>query len=135
MSDKVIIWSQSSGSIAVCIPTGEISIEEVLAKDCPTGSIIVDKNILPRDDDFFDAFVLNNDNTVTVDLEKAKKMTRDRLRRERISLLEQQDILYMRTLESGLPTTSIVSEKQRLRDLPTLADACTTLDELRSLKA
>ena len=135
MSDKVIIWSQSSGSIAVCIPTGEISIEEVLAKDCPTGSIIVDKNTLPKDGDFFDAFVLNNDNTVTVDLEKAKKITRDRLRRERVSLLEQQDILYMRTLEAGLPTTSIVSEKQRLRDLPTLADACTTLDELRSLKA
>lgn len=31
--------------------------------------------------------------------------------------------------------TDVVAEKQRLRDLPALADDCTTLDELKALRA
>ena len=132
---QVIVWSQSNGNVAVCTPTGELPIEQVLTKDCPAGAFIIDADDLPQEPDFFDAFVIINDNTVTVDLERAKELTRNRLRRERAPLLEQHDVMYMRALEAGLPTASIVNEKQRLRDLPSLADSCTTLDQLRSLRA
>jgi len=132
---QVIVFTNSNGGVSVCTPSGELPIEAVLAKDCPAGAFIINADALPQEPDFFDAFVIINNDTVTVDLERAKEVTRARLRRERAPLLEQHDVLYMRALEAGLPTASIVNEKQRLRDLPSLADSCTTLDQLRSLRA
>ena len=72
---------------------------------------------------------------ITINLEKAKTLTKTRLRTERDPLLAAQDVLFQRALEVGGDTAAIVAEKQRLRDLPLLADACTTLDELRALHA
>jgi hypothetical protein len=72
---------------------------------------------------------------ITVNLDKAKEITKQRLREEREPLLAAQDVLFQRALETGADTTAIVAEKQRLRDLPTLADKCKTLDALRALKA
>jgi hypothetical protein len=71
---------------------------------------------------------------ITINLDKAKEITKKRLRVERAPLLEAQDILFQRALESGADTTAIVAEKQRLRDITALADTATTLEELRSLK-
>ena len=72
---------------------------------------------------------------ITINLNKAKELTKDRLRQERAPLLQAQDVAFQRALEAGADTTAIVAEKQRLRDLPTLADQATTLDQLRSLTA
>lgn len=70
---EIIIYANENGSVSVCIPTGELSIEEVLTKDCPEGAIIVDESILPQGADavFFDAWELNN-TTIIINLEKAK---------------------------------------------------------------
>lgn len=70
---------------------------------------------------------------IVIDLEKAKSITKDRLRAERAPLLAAQDVLFQRALESGSDTTAIVAEKQRLRDITNLVDACTTTDELKAL--
>jgi hypothetical protein len=72
---------------------------------------------------------------ITINFDKAVQITKDRLRFERIELLQAQDVAFQRALESGAPTTAIVAEKQRLRDLPALADSAKTLDELKGLKA
>ena len=64
---QVIIFTNENGGVSVTIPTGELPIEQVLIKDCPTGAIIVDESELPTDD--FDAWVLNN-GVVTVDATK-----------------------------------------------------------------
>ena len=72
---------------------------------------------------------------IVINFDKAKALTKDRLRAERKPLLEAQDVLFQRTLEVGGDTAAIVAEKQRLRDLPILVDSCTTLDELRVLTA
>jgi hypothetical protein len=53
---------------------------------------------------------------------------------ERKPLLEDQDVAFMRATESGADTSEIVIEKQRLRDITTLADGATTLDELKAIK-
>jgi hypothetical protein len=132
---QVIIFANDNGGVSTCIPTGEISIEAVLAKDCPKGAIIVDSNTLPNQyQDFYDAWELA-DGVVTVSLPKAKELTKKRLRAEREPLLAAQDVAFQRALESGADTTAIVAEKQRLRDVTGLADSATTLEELRSLKA
>jgi len=72
---------------------------------------------------------------ITINFDKAKAITKDRLRAERTPLLQAQDVAFQRALESGADTTAIVAEKQRLRDVTQLADQATTLDELKTLKA
>ena len=54
---QVIIFEQN-GQVAVCIPTGELPIEEVLAKDCPASAIIVDDSELPTENEYFNAWEL-----------------------------------------------------------------------------
>ena len=72
---------------------------------------------------------------ITINFDKAKAITKDRLRIERAPLLQAQDVAFQRALEEGADTAAIVAEKQRLRDITQLADQATTLDELKSLKA
>jgi hypothetical protein len=72
---------------------------------------------------------------ITINLEKAKAITKDRLRAERTPLLQEQDVLFQRALESGADTSAIVAEKQRLRDITQLADQATTLEELKGISA
>jgi hypothetical protein len=70
---------------------------------------------------------------ITVNMDKAKAITKVRLRAKREPLLAAQDVAFQRALETGADTTAIVAEKQRLRDITKLADAATTLDELKSI--
>ena len=72
---------------------------------------------------------------ITVNLDKAKAITKERLRAERTPLLQAQDVAFQRALEAGQDTAAIVAEKQRLRDVTQLVDTATTLDELKTLKA
>jgi len=70
---------------------------------------------------------------ITINFDKAKAITKDRLRTEREPLLAAQDVAFQRALESGADTAAIVAEKQRLRDITSLADAATTLEQLKEL--
>ena len=70
---------------------------------------------------------------IVINIDKAKAITKDKLRAERTPLLQAQDIAFQRALESGADTTAIVAEKQRLRDITTLADAATTVEELKGI--
>ena len=70
---------------------------------------------------------------ITINLTKAKDITKDRLREDRKPLLEAQDVLFMQAQESGADTTDIVAEKQRLKDITKDADSCTTTDQLKAL--
>ena len=69
---------------------------------------------------------------MSVDITKAKEITKDRLRVERKPLLEAQDILFMQAQESGADTSDIVTEKQRLRDITNQVDSMTTIDQLKT---
>jgi hypothetical protein len=70
---------------------------------------------------------------ITINMDKAKAIIKIRLRVKREPLLAAQDVAFQRALETGADTTAIVAEKQRLRDITNLADAATTLDELKSI--
>jgi hypothetical protein len=70
---------------------------------------------------------------ITINIDKAKAITKDRLRAERTPLLQAQDVAFQRALEANADTTAIVAEKQRLRDITQLADQATTLDELKAI--
>ena len=135
MVEKVIIFTNDNGGVSLCIPSGELPIEQVQAKDIPAGvqSYIVDRSSLPlEDNDFCDAWEQTG-GVVTVNISKARELTKVRLRREREPLLAAQDVLFQRAMEEGSDTTAIVAEKNRLRDITTLADAENTLTGLRAL--
>ena len=70
---QAIIFTNDNGGVSVCIPTGELSIQDVQKKDTPAGSIIVNTADLPQgaDAQFFDAWEMHNGG-VRVNLEKAK---------------------------------------------------------------
>lgn len=53
-----IIYPNDDGGVAIIIPTGELSIEEVIAKDVPEGKPykIVDVSDIPTDRTFRNAW-------------------------------------------------------------------------------
>jgi hypothetical protein len=135
--NKVIIFRNENGSVSLCSPTGEITVEQVQAKDIPAGitSYIVTTDTLPEaDNDFFDAWVMPEPGIVAVDLGRAKEITKNRLRIEREPLFVALDVAFQRAIEAGSDTSAIVAEKQRLRDITNLVYPCTTTAELRALK-
>jgi len=71
---------------------------------------------------------------IVINMDKAKVITKDRLRADRKPLLEEQDILFMKAQEAGTSTSAIVTEKQRLRDITNQVDSMTTTDELKAAK-
>jgi len=74
------------------------------------------------------------DMAIIIDIDKAKDITKDRLRQEREPLLLAQDVAFQRALETGADTSTIVAEKQRLRDITKLVDTATTVEELKALQ-
>ena len=69
---------------------------------------------------------------ITINLNKAKDITKDKLREERKPLLESLDVQFQRALETGADTSDIVAKKQALRDAPATVDNMTTVEELKS---
>jgi len=131
---RVIIFINETGNVSVCSPTGELPIEEVLAKDCPAGAIIVDASTLPEEyNEFFNAWVLN-DAVVSVNFPKAQEITKDRLRTERTPLLQALDVAQLRNLADPVVLADIEAKKQVLRDATKQVDTLTTLDELKAVQ-
>ena len=132
-----IIYQTDEGGVAIEIPAPEWLAQEgntmeVLAQiRVPEGKPykIVDVADMPSDRTFRNAWK----HDLTVDFPKAQALTKDRLRAERKPLLEAQDVLFQRALETGKDATAIVKEKQRLRDVTKLVDAATTLDALKGV--
>lgn len=70
---------------------------------------------------------------IKINFEKAKEITKDRLRSERLPLLQAQDVEFQKALETGADTSAIIVEKQRLRDITALADKAKTLEDLKKI--
>ena len=69
---------------------------------------------------------------IITDITKAKVIVKEKLRLDRKPLLEAQDILYQRALETSADTTAIIAEKQRLRDITNNVDAMSTESALKT---
>ena len=69
---------------------------------------------------------------IQVNINKAKEITKDKLREERKPLLESLDVQFQRALETGADTSDIVAKKQALRDAPATVDSMATVEELKA---
>ena len=118
---QVIIFTNSNGGVSVCIPTGELPINEVLIKDCPAGAIIVDDSTFPQGSDaqFFDAWQLNG-STITLNFAKAQS---DRLAQYNSAALKVAQTRQLNTL-TGI--SNIVSDTDWQTKLTSDRGAITT---------
>lgn len=71
---------------------------------------------------------------VTINLNKARDITKQRLRKERAPLLLQLDVDYIRAQELGGDVAPIVQRKQELRDITKAVDDAYTIDGLKAIR-
>ncbi len=129
-----IIYSQPDGTVAVVIPTGELPIEQVLAKDVPAGATgeIVDISVIPSDRTFRGAWEKSGQSVVP-NLAKSKTIAHDKRRAARALEFAPLDI------EATIPAKAQQAEaareaiRQKYDVMQTAMDAATTVEELKAL--
>lgn len=115
----IIYPQQPDNKLAVLIPTGELPIEEVAAKDVPQGTpyAIVD-SLEGVDNDYFDGFIYA-DGEAAADIARVKSIHLDKFREARKPKLAALDVDYMKAIEveDGVKAAQIAIKKQELRDI------------------
>lgn len=105
--------------------------------DIPADWIMEAVNItLPESREWREAWTwATSDPVIDICPVKAVDVTKNRLRAERRSILAELDVVHMRAVETGMDTSGIVTEKQRLRDITKLVEqvAPGDLDALKAL--
>jgi hypothetical protein len=130
---KIIIWPQDNGPIAVCIPSGEISLEEVIAKDVPKNVsykvINVEDLPLQMGDEFFDAVRIENE-SIVVSLEAAKALVLVKINNNaRIEARTRQE-----NTNIGIPNTpDDQTWISNLNNKRSSVNSATTIEELRNI--
>jgi hypothetical protein len=69
---------------------------------------------------------------ITINIDKAKDITKERLREERKPQLEALDIQMLRNFSNQELLNEIEAKKQVLRDATNQVDAMTTVEELKA---
>lgn len=129
---KTIVYTSENGNAAVAGLADGVTETVALAalrKVSPDAQIL-DVSALPKDTDFFDAWVFKN-GAVQVSLDKARDVAKQKMRVARQPLFAELDIAFQRALETNASTSAIVAKKQALRDATKLADSAKSLDDLR----
>lgn len=117
---RIIAFTNKNGGISVNYSTEDSNLDEVIDTSIPKGSkyVVLSENSLP-DDYFFSAWKFSDDDSIVIDLAKAKEIQRDRWRTARTPLLAALDIAFMRAVEIAdtVHQASIAAQKQALRDV------------------
>lgn len=69
---------------------------------------------------------------ITINIDKAKDITKDRLREERKPQLEALDVQMLRNFSNQELLAQIEAKKQVLRDATKQVDTMTTVEELKA---
>ena len=136
ISDKRIIFETDEGGIAIMVPSDKcgLTIEQIQVKDVP--SYIVDKSVVPTDRSFRDAWIYTTGEISEVDINmtKAREIHKNNIRWAREPKLAELDIQFQIAQETSAGITTIVANKQALRDAPAAA-GITTAANATELKA
>jgi ACT domain-containing protein len=137
---KKILYSQQDSSIAMMSISSDITIEDAI-KDIPSAAekIIVEDSQLPNEEDlkyFFNALTVDfQDITISINIQKAREITKNRLRKERIAYFEKNDLaLRDAMLENNQEKINLaIAERDRLRNITDLVDSISDLDGLKNI--
>jgi hypothetical protein len=131
-----IIYTNNEGGISVIHPTGELSIEEVAAKDVPEGVAyeIVEDDAIPSDRTFRGAWVMG-DCCVEHDLDKCKAIGHDKRRAARAEEFAPLDEVIAKQIPGNDPA-EVEAERQLVRDkyvaVQDQIDAAASPDEIKA---
>tara|TARA_R100000951_G_scaffold113593_1_gene115935 strand:+ start:3480 stop:3851 length:372 start_codon:yes stop_codon:yes gene_type:complete len=92
---------------------------------------------IPTERTFREAWdTISGSSVISVNMNKARDIWRDKIRYARTEPLAALDTAYMKALETSADTTQIISDKQALRDAPSLPsiDEATTPEELVAIQ-
>jgi hypothetical protein len=132
------VFTQENGLAAILAPNPlcGMTIEEIAAKDIPTGVeyAIVPTTKIPNDRYFRAAWVLVGAD-IAIDMPRAREIHRTNIRLARDPKLATLDIEFQRCLEYGEDTSAIVAQKEALRDAPQdpAIDTAATPEELKAV--
>ena len=124
---QAIIFTNNNGGVSVCIPTGELPINEVLTKDCPAGAIIVDDSVLPQgaDAQFFDAWELSG-STVTVNFAKAQAQKLAQFNASAVQIAQKRQLNTLAGIDKAVAdadfTAGLVAGRTAIANAKTTAD-------------
>ncbi len=97
----------------------------------------ITKEELPKDREFRNAWTLNASKRVVHDIDKAKRIVKDRLRSEREDEFAKLDVEITRALAQGdvQRTAEIENKRQKLRDVTThpAIENATTIEALKGI--
>lgn len=131
-----IIYTNNEGGVSVIIPTGELSIEEVAAKDVPEGVPyeIVEDDVIPADRTFRGAWVMG-DCCVEHDLDKCRAIGHDMRRTKRAEEFAPHDEVIAKQIP-GVSATDAEAARQKIRDkyatIQSEIDAAATPGEIKA---
>jgi hypothetical protein len=133
---KRIIYQNESGGVSVIIPTGELSIEEVAAKDVPQGVPyeIVEDSDIPSDRFFRGAWVMG-DCCVEHDLDQCKKIGHAKRREMRAGEFAPYDDIIAKQIP-GADAAAAENARLQIREkyafLQELIDTALTPEAIKS---
>lgn len=131
-----IIYTNNDGSISVIHPAGELSIEEVAAKDVPQGVPyeIVEDSAIPADRFFRGAWVANG-TSVDIDLPKAQEIGHTIRRTKRAEEFAPYDEVIAKQIP-GNDAAEAEAVRQAIRnkyaDIQDAIDEAETPDEIKA---
>ena len=116
MTNQRIIYTNTDGTVAVIVPTGELPIEEVAAKDVPAGLAyeIVTADEVPSDRTFRGAWVMG-DCCIDHDLDKCKAIGHDKRRAARAEEFAPYDEVIAKQIP-GVDAAEAEAARQAIRD-------------------
>ena len=139
MSKVIAYIRPDDGGVCIVIPTGELSLDAVLAKDVPPNAInveVIDRSSLPADRTFRDAWKKGN-GKVVVDMPKARQIHMSRIRAARDKELARLDVEWLKksAQRKSAEADAIELQKQALRDIPNTFDlsVASNPEELKKL--
>lgn len=133
---QVIIYTGPDGNVNLCIPSEQYmqefncTIEDVMAKDCPAGAVIVDDSTFPDTvfDEFFNAWELNG-TTITVSLEKARAIKLKNYN------LDAREVAQKRQINTFAGMPNVPDDTTWLAQLAADRDAIAAATSITQLKA
>lgn len=131
-----IIYQNQEGGVSVIHPTGELSIEEVAAKDVPHGVLydIVEDDAIPSDRTFRNAWVMG-DCCIEHDLDKCKALGHDLRRAKRAEEFAPHDEVIMKQIP-GADAEAAEAARQEIRDkyaaIQDAIDAAATPEDIKA---
>ena len=141
----IILYQQEDKSVAILNTASNVSIERILRlEDIPRDSqyMIIEEEELPPEHylaNFFSAlradFQGNSPKKIWFDVNVARQLTKDRLRKERTLFFTKNDIEIRdaQIENNSVKLQKAIAERDRLRNLPNIVNDISDLDQLINL--